>query len=156
MCIILMLSHSYSQFDLRLRQDGAQELQTYCLELCEQVLQLLSSGSRAQAAALADAAAGKVRKSSEEEDLLTVRLGDSEIQVGINGVGKNVWTWCLDILKSLQKLLDAPAFVAILQELLDHPDSGVRQTALQILGQRLQEMSEGARPGDEEVGGHCL
>ena len=120
------------------------------------MLQLLSSGSRAQAAALADAAAGKVRKSSEEEDLLTVRLGDSEIQVGINGVGKNVWTWCLDILKSLQKLLDAPAFVAILQELLDHPDSGVRQTALQILGQRLQEMSEGARPGDEEVGGHCL
>jgi hypothetical protein len=34
---------------------------------------------------------------------------------------------------------------------LDHEDASVRQTALQILGQRLTAMSQGKRPGAEEV-----
>jgi hypothetical protein len=33
---------------------------------------------------------------------------------------------------------------------LDHEDASVRQTALQILGQRLTAMSQGKRPGAEE------
>jgi hypothetical protein len=128
-------------------ESGSDTLQSYFLELSEQVLQLLALSTRAQASATS--AGGDKKK--HVHNYLSVQLGDSVIEITVDALGKNVGTWCLDILKATQKVLDAPSFVAILQELLSHEDSCVRQTALQILSKRLLAMSQGKRPGAEEV-----
>jgi hypothetical protein len=117
-------------------ENGSEILQSYFLELSEQILQLLALSSRVG--------------SHDNKKYLTVKLGDVSINITMESLGSTVGNWCLEILKSMQKVLDAPAFVAILQELLDHEDASVRQTALQILGQRLTAMSQGKRPGAEE------
>ena len=50
---------------------------------------------------------------------LTVNLGSTDDQSNIKlptkSFGQSVTTWCIDILTSLERLLDAPTFVAILQ-----------------------------------------
>ena len=86
--------------------DGAAQLQAYFLELSEQALQLLAAAARARA--------GPHRAAE-----LSVALGTgTELQVTADALGESTWTWCLEILSSVQRVLDAPAFVAILQELL--------------------------------------
>ena len=50
----------------------------------------------------------------------------------------------------MHKLLDTAAFVSILQELVGHEQARVRQTALFILGQRLERMSSSRHIGGDE------
>ena len=128
-------------------ESGSDTLQSYFLELSEQVLQLLALSTRTQASAPTPHG----DKKKHVHNYISVQLGDSIVEITVDALGKNVGTWCLDILKATQKVLDAPSFVAILQELLSHEDSSVRQTALQILSKRLLAMSQGKRPGAEEV-----
>jgi hypothetical protein len=113
----------------------------------KQVLQLLALSTRSQASAPSTDS----DKKKHVHSFLSVQLGDSKIDITVDSLGKSVGAWCLDILKATQKVLDAPSFVAILQELLSHEDPSVRQTALQILSKRLLAMSQGKRPGAEEV-----
>ena len=128
-------------------ESGSDVLQSYFLELSEQVLQLLALSTRAQGSV----PSADSDKKKHVHSYLSVQLGDSAIDITVNSLGRSVNTWCLDILKATQKVLDAPSFVAILQELLSHEDPSVRQTALQILSRRLLAMSQGKRPGAEEV-----
>jgi hypothetical protein len=128
-------------------ESGSDVLQSYFLELSEQVLQLLALSTRAQGSVQST----DLDKKKAVHSYLSVQLGDSAVDITVNSLGRSVNTWCLDILKATQKVLDAPSFVAILQELLGHEDPSVRQTALQILSKRLLAMSQGKRPGAEEV-----
>ena len=80
-----------------------------------------------------------------------MRMGSSDtITVSLCALGKRIWLWSLELLQVLQKLLDLPTFIVILQELLGHDDMSVRQKALQILGQRLLSRGE-KKPAPEEV-----
>lgn len=128
-------------------ESGSDVLQSYFLELSEQVLQLLALSTRAQGSVPST----DMDKKKTVHSYLSVQLGDSAIDITVSSLGRSVNTWCLDILKATQKVLDAPSFVAILQELLSHEDPSVRQTALHILSKRLYAMSQGKRPGAEEV-----
>lgn len=85
-------------------ENGSEILQSYFLELSEQILQLLALSSR-------------VQSKNVETKYLTVVLGDVSINISLESLGGTVGNWCLEILKSMQKVLDAPAFVAILQVL---------------------------------------
>ena len=127
-------------------ENGSDALQTYFLDLSEQILQLLALSSRSQSLLKSG-----INHKKHVHSYISVQLGEMSIDISIDSLGKTAGNWCLEILKSMQKVLDAPSFVAILQELLDHEDAAVRQTALHILGQRLSAMSLGKRPGAEEV-----
>jgi len=124
--------------------NGAAKIQEQFVELSEQLLQLLALATQIQQVTTPDMTANKKKKS------LTIRLGGEIAHLSAQAFGKSIWIWCLDILKSLQRLLDAPTFVSILQELIDHEQPGVRKAALQILGQRLQHMSTNKRSNSEE------
>ena len=128
-------------------ENGTNVLQSYFLDLSEQILQLLALSTRAQVLTPSK----KINSKKNVHHYLSVQLGEINLDITVDSLGETVGNWCLEILKSMQKVLDAPSFVAILQELLDHEDASVRQTALQILGTRLSAMSQGKRPGAEEV-----
>ena len=127
-------------------ENGSDVLQTYFLDLSEQILQLLALSNRSLSSSR-----GTMNEKKHVHSYISVQLGESSLDISVDSIGKTVGNWCLEILKSMEKVLDAPSFVAILQELLDHEDGAVRQTALHILGQRLSAMSQGKRPGAEEV-----
>ena len=127
-------------------ENGSDVLQTYFLDLSEQILQLLALSNRSLSSSR-----GTSNEKKHVHSYISVQLGELSLDITVDSLGKTVGNWCLEILKSMEKVLDAPSFVAILQELLDHEDGAVRQTALHILGQRLSAMSQGKRPGAEEV-----
>ena len=117
------------------------KIQEHFVELSDHLLQLLSLATQVKQQA---AVSGK------KPSTLSIRFGASVEEISLKSISKCVANWCLDILKSLQRLLDAPAFVSILQELIDHEHPSVRQTALQILSQRLEKMSPTKRSSNEE------
>jgi hypothetical protein len=109
----------------------SETLQEFFLELSEQLLQLISFTKNNQQ-----------NRDINTDTELSINLGDSNnIKLTNAGICKSVWSWSLEILSSIQCLLDSPTFVSILQELLDHEDAGVRQKALHILGERLEEIT---------------
>ena len=121
--------------------DSNENMQKLFVELSEHLLQLLSFSSKLQSSEA-------LFKGDEES--CAVYLGDSVTTIYPSTVGKTIRHWCLNIMKGMQKLLDAPTFVAILEELLIHKDIGVRQNAIQILTARLEEMSSSRKPRREE------
>lgn len=118
-----------------------ENMQRLFVELSEHLLQLLSFSSKLQSSSA-------LFKGNEES--CEIYLGDSIMTIYPHTVGKTIRNWCLNIMKDMQKLLDAPSFVAILEELLIHKDIGVRQNAIQILTSRLEEMSVSRKPRREE------
>lgn len=110
-------------------ENGSEILQSYFLELSEQVLQLLALASRAQVnqTSTTSSSTANSKESNEVNELkkqnntlkssrnLCVQLGDTLTHITIDSLGSSIGIWCLEILKSMQKVLDAPAFVAILQ-----------------------------------------
>ena len=41
----------------------------------------------------------------------------TNLDVTLDVLGESIWSWCLEILGSVQRVLDAPTFIAILQVL---------------------------------------
>lgn len=82
-------------------------------------------------------------------DLLSSRNAATSLS-GVS-LGKTLWSQSLLILEHLQRLLDGPTFIQILEELLSHEDPNVRQRALIIMNQRLEHMSESVE-SEKEVG----
>lgn len=113
------------------------EVQKGFVELSDNLLQLL-------------ACAMQVQHNCNAASII-VPLGGASENISTKNLGKCISNWCLDILKSLQRLLDAPAFVSILQELIDHEHPSVRQVALQILGQRLEKLNPKRSTSEEKV-----
>lgn len=73
-------------------------------------------------------------------DSFQVKLGSLSTNISASVIASNVSSWSLKLLQSVQRLLDIPTFIAILQELVDHESLSVRQKALQILGDRLNSI----------------
>ncbi len=111
-------------------------IQINFLELSEQVLQILQVAKMLPI------------KYSEKNHFITV--GGNLLTLSSEKLGATICSWCLDILRSMQKLLDAPTFISILQELISHEEGIVRQRALLILKQRLEEINTTGRPSSEE------
>ncbi len=111
-------------------------VQVNFLELSEQVLQILQL-----AKILPIKYSGKNHSITVDGSVLTLTSAK---------LGATICSWCLDILRSMQKLLDAPTFISILQELISHEEGIVRQRALLILRQRLEEIHSTGRPSGEE------
>ena len=71
---------------------------------------------------------------------ITLFIEGNVLKLSSQALGKHVSIWCKEALIVLQKRMDGPSFVAIIQELIDHEHVSVRQQALVILGERLQSM----------------
>jgi hypothetical protein len=85
----------------------------------------------------------------DNDDIVDASVGPDTMQLSMSSFVSTVHTWCLDILTSLHRLLDAASFVSIMQELIEHEQASVRKTALQILSQRLERIG-GSSGGSEE------
>jgi hypothetical protein len=96
--------------------------QEYFVMLCERSLKFLAASVNAQQ--------------------METRDNVSYDGVSLTHLSKEAWTYCVNIIESMQRLLDGPAFLGVLQELLCHPQSAVRQKALQILASRLRQLAD--------------
>ena len=114
--------------------------QVLFLSLFDQLLQLITAAATLQSS-----------NANEAEQVLDIQMGKQKLPISMAAFARTVDTWCLDILRSLHKLLDAASVVSILQELLDHEHANVRKTALHILSQRLERLASlGTGAGAEE------
>jgi hypothetical protein len=115
---------------------GFEVYQSEFFEFSESCLELLSAAS----------ASSLINISS-----LNVYIGNFSTKVSGKGLSKNLKNWSLQLLHTIQKLLDIPSFVSILQELLNHDDIVVRQKALMVLAERLDLMHLKSKTEPEEV-----
>jgi len=77
--------------------------------------------------------------------VINLRIGpsaSSAIAISVKQFSNRVRLWSLELLVVFQRLLDVPTFMVIMQELVGHEESAVRQKALEILGQRLLLMGD--------------
>lgn len=120
------------------------QFQRLFLEAAEQILELMTLSGHIQQSS----GSTKFRNVSFE-----VKLGGKILPLTAPSLGKTLWDRSSYILESLQKLLDAPTFVQILEELLSHEDTMIRNKALQVLSKRLQAMSatKKSRGNDETL-----
>lgn len=110
-------------------KSGDIDLQSLLLEIAEHSLQLVASVSE------------YVGKSSENADTtFEITLADQVFRISSDSFADTVYNWSLEIIKSLQRLLDTPTFIAVLQELLDHEHVSIRQRAVQMLTDRLSNV----------------
>lgn len=110
------------------RKEDGLSLQSMFIEVAEEVLELIALVSESL-------------HEREEDSFVQVslQLGDSSFDITFAQIAQCTHDWGLNIFRSLQKLLDNPTFIAILQELLDHELMPVRQKAVQMLAERLAE-----------------
>jgi hypothetical protein len=103
------------------------------LSLTDRVLQLLAVSQAAEQ--------GLGMEQRVYRAIIPVCIGDSILSISASALGNHVSAWCYKALRALQRLMDGPSFVAIMQELFEHEHMQVRQQALLILGDRLDSMS---------------
>jgi hypothetical protein len=116
-------------------------VQEYFMSFADGVLQLLAMASAAE----------QGQGAHRVKQLLNLRVDGTQLRVSPKAVGKHISSWCYEALRTLQKLMDGPSFVAIIQELIDHEQMEVRQKALVILGERLESMTATKLKNDTEV-----
>ena len=113
---------------LGLSSGGVQgNMQMLLLSLFDNILQLIAT-----------AANGDEDKDKADVSIITE---GTETKISTTAFSNIVEHWCLDILKSLQRLLDPASFVSILHELVGHNMSSVRKVALAILSARLERFT---------------
>ena len=120
-----------STFEVNSGSEMGDEVQSLFLVLCEQLLELLAFSTHIQ------------HSLARSKTMLSVNLGGSDnglasMTVRPSSIAKRVWMLSLDVIHAIQRLLDGPTFIVILQELINHEHISVRQKSLQILGDRLQ------------------
>jgi hypothetical protein len=107
---------------------GGASLQSMFIEVAEQILELIASVSESLH-----------ERYENDFSIISLQLGGSTLSIKFPQLAQCVHEWSLSIIRSLQKLLDNPTFITILQELLDHELMAVRQKAVQMLSERLSE-----------------
>jgi hypothetical protein len=136
--ILEILEHS--QFHLSLAKDMEQkvsglenkiQIQHQLLELTDSILQLITTIELAQRQAL----------SMKDHEKLYLRLERETYYVSKVSSMKMLLELSLNCIGGMHKLLDSPSFISILQELLNHELLAVRQKAVIILRERLEELS---------------
>ena len=103
------------------------------LSLSDRILQLLAVSQAAEQ--------GLGMEQRVHRAIIPVCIGDAILSISASALGNHVSAWCYKALRALQRLMDGPSFVAIMQELFEHEHMQVRQQALLILGDRLESMS---------------
>ena len=103
------------------------------LSLSDRVLQLLAVSQAAEQ--------GLGMEQAAHRAIIPVCIGDAILSISASALGTHVSAWCYKALRALQRLMDGPSFVSIMQELFEHEHMQVRQQALLILGDRLESMS---------------
>jgi hypothetical protein len=120
-------------YESKLRgSNESNQLQQFMLQLSDELLQLYTSASHKQ-----------LNYGNSESQSCEIQLADGVASVRFGLLCSQVGSRSLDILKSMQFVMDAPSFIAIFQELLGHDDSAVRQKAIQMLSTRLEDSSTG-------------
>jgi hypothetical protein len=146
---------------------AASVVQEYFMSFADGVLQLLAMSSAVEQGL----GAGRTK------ELLTLCVDGTQIRLPPKALGKHITGWCYEAQRTLQRLMDGPSFVvsslcphicfsnpelivviifififqAIIQELINHEQTEVRQKALVILGERLEGMSAGKLKDETEV-----
>jgi hypothetical protein len=126
--------------------------QAQLLALSEEVMSLLAVCGRHMSSSSSSSSDGTAptAKSARSKPCTCTCVVGTETVVGVHvaQVAGGAREWAMDILSSMQRLLDTPTFVAILQELIQHRDSSIRAKALAILTERLEDIT-----GEISVGG---
>jgi hypothetical protein len=129
------------------QQQQQQTPQELFISLCETVLEFIGACATAQR---------RLRRSRDESSSITESqshavLSSSKVSLFVGqynetsfalSLARQSWQFCIDIVDCIQRLLDGPTFLAVLQELLHHDHPQVRQKALHVLAKRLQTLTE--------------
>lgn len=105
-------------------------LQKYLLDFSEQLLYLISLSTRMQL----------LSGSKHNKISIDVYLGKEIVPVNCLLLGKTLEQQAMNMLSSMERLLDAPTFVLIMEEILLHENQFIRYKALQILSNRLESL----------------
>ena len=122
--------------------------QAQLLALSEEVMSLLAVCGRHMSSDGDGDGATPTAKAARSKQVTCVVGTETVAGVDVAQVASGAWEWSMDILSSMQRLLDTPTFVAILQELIQHRDSSIRAKALAILTERLEDIT-----GEMSAGG---
>ena len=117
-------------------------VQEYFMAFADGALQLLALSSAVEQGHGAN---------PKHKQLLHMRIEGTLLRVAPPALGRHISTWCHEALRTLQKLMDGPSFVATIQELINHEQVEVRQKALVILGERLEGMGSTKLKNDAEI-----
>lgn len=93
----------------------------------------------------------KSNKITSGKDKMNLRMEDQVFSISVKSLMDIMTSWSLDALHCLQKLLDGPSFVSIVQELLNHELLSIRQKAVLVLKDRLQLMLQDKVSNNNEV-----
>lgn len=107
------------------------EIQKLFLLFSESILELLSYLTYLQ---------HHYSSKKNSSSLFSINLKNQHIIISSKEFLKYSSNLCLNIMHSLQNLLDGPTFVVILQELLSNENISIRQKSLEILSDRLQNL----------------
>jgi len=128
--------------DAQAAQGYESGVQEYFMAFADSVLQLL---------AMTSAAEQGLGMTQRQKNPLNLRIEGALLKLAPQALGKHVSLWCYEALHTMQKLMDGPSFVAIIQELINHEQLEVRQKALVILGERLETMGGAKLKNDSEI-----
>ena len=106
-------------------EEGALAIQKLLVEVVQEVLELLALVS------------DEVR---DEDFSFHLLVGSQELEMSYSALAKRAYEWGLTIIRAIQRLLDGPSFIAVLQEMLDHDQTEVRQKAVQMLADRFADL----------------
>lgn len=146
----IVRNKSFHRSILQLKSDDNKEdlLHQYFLEFVEEILELLSLAGSIQVMS------ASAKQSTSKS--FTVLLGHEYIEVNAFSMGKTIESQVLELLQHVQRLLDAPTFVQVMEELLIHENQNIRHKSLQILAQRLEIMGNDPKSISIEVVSHLL
>ncbi len=136
----VMESKRFHRQQVKVFSASSIQLQRLFLEVADGVLKLIASTD-------------SMKKDSQVGSalLVKIRFEDKSFQVSLKYLLDIVLEWSLECLHSLQRLLDGPSFICIMQELFSHEMFTVRQKAVHVLKDRLQQMLVEKSIGDECV-----
>lgn len=124
---------------------GSNKVQTCFLELADALLQLIN---------YIDYRKRLPRSSSDNKSgFVLLRLEEEVYSISHIAYMEILSSRCMNVLQSLQLMFDAPTFISIFQELLEHEVLGVRQKVMLVLRERLSRLMQFERPNLAEV---CL
>lgn len=137
----LMESKVFHRQQAKIFLTSSVQVQRLYLEVADAVLKLIASTESMRKTA-----------ANEGQRLFQIRFESENFRISLKALLDMIQDWSLETLHSLQRLLDGPSFISIMQELFGHELLAVRQRAVRVLKDRLQQMLiEKTTAADESV-----
>eukprot|EP01038_Epipyxis_sp_PR26KG_P011017 gene11017-14796_t len=133
--ILLEIDENKPNYDLSIKTQNS------FLHLIDMILQLLAIVSSVEEG---------YEHNNDKIQLYSIRVENELINITSKGIASSISQWCYDNIHAIQRLVDLPSFISILQELIQHEKIEVRQKALIILGQRLDTISTQKKLGNDD------